>query len=42
MRLLVADLAGVHPLRLDPEEAADIIWATNSRELYQLLVEQRG
>ena len=42
MRLFVADLAVVHPLRLDPDEAADIIWATNSPELYQLLVDQRG
>jgi AcrR family transcriptional regulator len=42
MRLFVADLATVAPLRLDPGEAADIIWATNAAELYQLLVGQRG
>ena len=42
MRLFVADLATVTPLRLDPGEAADIIWATNAAELYQLLVRQRG
>jgi AcrR family transcriptional regulator len=42
MRLFVADLASVHPLRLDHDEAADIIWATNATELYQLLVGQRG
>jgi AcrR family transcriptional regulator len=42
MRLFVADLAAVAPLRLDPDEAADIDWATNAAELYQLLVGQRG
>jgi hypothetical protein len=42
MRLFVADLAAVTPLRLDPDEAADIVWATNAAELYQLLVGQRG
>jgi hypothetical protein len=42
MRLFVADLASVHPLRLDHDEAADIIWATNATELYHLLVSQRG
>jgi AcrR family transcriptional regulator len=42
MRLFVADLASVHPLRLDRDEAADIVWATNAAELYQLLVSQRG
>jgi AcrR family transcriptional regulator len=42
MRLFVADLAAVAPLRLDPDEAADIVWATNAAELYQLLVSQRG
>jgi hypothetical protein len=26
----------------DPEEAADIVWATNSAGLYQLLAGQRG
>jgi AcrR family transcriptional regulator len=42
MRLFVADLATVAPLRVDPDQAADIIWATNAAELYQLLVGQRG
>jgi AcrR family transcriptional regulator len=42
MRLFVADLAAVAPLRLAAAEAADIIWATNSAEMYQLLVGQRG
>ena len=42
MRTFVADLATVAPLRLDPDEAADIVWATNATELYQLLVGQRG
>jgi len=42
MRLFVADLAAVAPLRLDPDQAADIVWATNSAEMYQLLVGQRG
>jgi len=42
MRRFVADLATVTPLRLDLGDAADIVWATNSAELYQLLVGQRG
>jgi AcrR family transcriptional regulator len=42
MRSFVADLAAVHPLRLERDEAADIVWATNATELYQLLVGQRG
>jgi AcrR family transcriptional regulator len=42
MRLFVTDLASVHPLRLDPGQAADIVWATNAAEMYQLLVCQRG
>lgn len=42
MRQFTADLAAVAPLRLDAEDAADIIWATNAPELYQLLVAQRG
>jgi hypothetical protein len=42
MRLFVADLAAVAPLRLDPGQAADIVWATNATKLYQLLVGQRG
>jgi len=42
MRRFVADLAAVAPLRLDPDEAADIVWATNAAEMYQLLVSQCG
>jgi AcrR family transcriptional regulator len=42
MRLFVADLAAVAPLRLDPDEAADVVWATNATELYYLLVGERG
>ncbi len=42
MHRFAADLALVAPLRLDPADAADIIWATNAPELYQLLVGQRG
>ena len=42
MRLFVADLAAAAPLRLDEDEAADIVWATNAAEMYQLLVGQRG
>src|ERR1700722_7091795 len=41
-RLVVTDLASVHPLRLDSGQAADIVWATNAAEMYQLLVGQRG
>ena len=42
MRGFIADLASVAPLRLDAGEAADVVWATNATELYQLLVGQRG
>jgi AcrR family transcriptional regulator len=42
MRRFVADLATVARLRLDPDQAADIVWATNAIEMYQLLVGQRG
>jgi hypothetical protein len=42
MRLFIADLATAAPLRLDPGQAADIVWATNAPEMYQLLVGQRG
>jgi len=42
MRRFVADLAAAAPLRLNLDEAADIVWATNSAELYQLLAGQRG
>jgi AcrR family transcriptional regulator len=42
MRRFVADLAAIHPLRLDVDEAAEVVWATNATELYQLLAGQRG
>ncbi|MEO7421706.1 MAG: TetR/AcrR family transcriptional regulator [Ornithinibacter sp.] len=42
MRRLAEDLVAVHPLRMPLEQAADIIWATASTELYLLLVHQRG
>lgn len=42
MRLFAADLAAAAPLRVPVDHAADIVWATNSPELYQLLVGQRG
>ncbi|WP_020552808.1 TetR/AcrR family transcriptional regulator [Embleya scabrispora] len=44
MRLLARDLAATGQLRheLDPDEVADVIWATNSPEFYCLLVEDRG
>jgi AcrR family transcriptional regulator len=42
MRRFAADLAGVSALRMEADEAADIIWATNAPELYQLLTAQRG
>ena len=42
MRRFVAGLAAAAPLRLDPDQAADIVWATNSAEMYQLLAGQRG
>jgi AcrR family transcriptional regulator len=42
MRRFVADIATVAALRVDPGDAADIVWATNAPELYQLLVGQRG
>ena len=42
MRLFVADLATAAPLRLGLDDAAEIVWATNAAELYQLLVGQRG
>jgi AcrR family transcriptional regulator len=42
MRRFAAELAAVTTLRVDPGEAADIIWATNAPELYQLLAGQRG
>jgi len=42
MRRFVADLATVARLRLDPGQAADIVWATNAAEMYQLLTVQRS
>jgi AcrR family transcriptional regulator len=42
MHRFAADLAAVTTLRVDPGEAADIVWATNAPELYQLLINQRG
>jgi AcrR family transcriptional regulator len=42
MRRFAADLAAVTTLRVDLDEAADIVWATNAPELYQLLISQRG
>lgn len=43
MRLLIADVASTGRLRaeISLEQAADVIWATNSPELYMLLVDQR-
>jgi AcrR family transcriptional regulator len=42
MHRFVADLAAVATLRVDTGEAADIVWATNAPEVYQLLISQRG
>ena len=42
MRRLAAELAETGDLAVPVEEAADVIWATNSAELYLLLVQQRG
>ena len=44
MRKLARDLAGAGGLRagLSIDEAADVIWATNSSELYVLLTVERG
>jgi AcrR family transcriptional regulator len=42
MHQFIADLAAVAPLRLAADEAADIVWATNAAETYDLLVGQRG
>ncbi len=42
MQRFVTDLAAVATLRVDSGAAADIVWATNAPELYQLLVGQRG
>lgn len=44
MRKLVADLAAVDGLRpdLDPDDAADAVWALNSPELFAMLTDERG
>jgi AcrR family transcriptional regulator len=42
MQRFAAELAAVSTLRVATGEAADIIWATNAPELYQLLTVQRG
>ena len=42
MRRFAADLAAAAALRVTLADAADIVWATNAPELYQLLVGQRG
>lgn len=42
MRLFAADLAAVAPLRVDEQQAADIIRATDSPEPHLLLVGRRG
>lgn len=41
MRRFAQDLAATGALRVPVREAADVIWATNSPELYLLLVHQR-
>ena len=42
MRRLAAELEGTGRLKVSPDHAADVVWATNSPELYLLLVGQRG
>ncbi len=42
MGRLAEELAATGRLRTTPDHAADVTWATNSPELYLLLVEQRG
>lgn len=44
MRLFIGDLAAAGGLRegLTPDEAADLVWATNAPEFSLLLVEERG
>ncbi len=42
MGRLAEELVATGRLRTTPEHAADVIWATNSPELYLLLVAQRG
>jgi AcrR family transcriptional regulator len=41
MRRLVSDLGDLRP-HLDPGDAADVIWATSSSELFVLLTSERG
>jgi hypothetical protein len=44
MLLLAADLLATGEVRdgVSQQEIADVIWATNSSEMYVMLVEQRG
>ncbi len=42
MGRLADELAATGRLRTTPRRAADVIWASNSAEVYLLLVEQRG
>ena len=42
MRRFATELEGTGHLRVTPDEAADVLWATNSPELYLLLVGQRN
>ena len=42
MRRFAEDLAASAELRVDVDEAADVIWATNSSEFLALLVRDRG
>ncbi len=42
MRRFAADLAGVAPLRVAVDEAADVVWATSSPEFFLLMVRDRG
>lgn len=42
MRLLAADLAATGCLAVGIDEAADVIWATNSPEFFLLMVRDRG
>ena len=42
MRRFAAELADTGDLAVPVDSAADVIWATNSTELYILLVDHRG
>ncbi|WP_338178907.1 helix-turn-helix domain-containing protein [Candidatus Dormiibacter inghamiae] len=42
MRLLAANIASTGRLQVEIEEAADVIWATNSPEFFLLMVRDRG